>query len=88
MDAKEIKQALIAIHPNLTLALVAKEAGIAATTMSNLINRRFTSKRGALALCKALAKTPQEVFPDVPMYAVPVGSDEEAQAILKKRLSA
>lgn len=88
MDAIEIKQALIAIHPNLTLTLVAKEQGISVNTLSNIIHRRFTGKGGALAICKVLGKTPQEVFPDVPQYATPVGTTAEAQAILKQRLSA
>lgn len=88
MDAKEIRQALIDIHPNMTLKLIADDVGIAANTLSNIINRRFTGKSGALAICKVLGKTPEEVFPDVPQYATPVGTKEEAQAILKERLSA
>lgn len=88
MDATEIKQALIAIHPSLTLTLIAKEKGIALNTLSSVIHRRFVGKSAALALCKVLGKTPTEVFPDVPSYAIPVGTTEEAQAILKQRLSA
>jgi len=88
MTAEDIKEALLKVHPNLTLALFAKEAGIAGTTLSNLIHRRFTSKRVALLLCKTLQKTPQEVFPDVPMYSAPTGSDEDAKNIIKQRLNA
>ncbi|MBL4832629.1 MAG: helix-turn-helix domain-containing protein [Pseudomonas sp.] len=88
MSAIQIKQALLAIHPNLTLTLVAKEQGISVNTLSNIIHRRFVGKKGALAICKVLGKTPQEVFPDVPKYAAPVGTTAEAQAILKERLNA
>jgi len=87
MDAKEIRQALLDIHPNLTLTMIAKSEGIALNTLSSVIHRRFVGKSAALTLCKVLGKTPQEVFPDQPNYAIPVGTTEEAQAILKQRLS-
>jgi len=87
MSAAQIKQALLDIHPSLTLTLVANTQGISVNTLSNIIHRRFTGKKGALALCKVLGKTPREVFPDVPSYAKPTGTTKEAQAILKQRLS-
>ncbi|MGD9161345.1 MAG: helix-turn-helix domain-containing protein [Desulfobacteraceae bacterium] len=66
MNSEEIRIELFKVRKTKSMSDIAKDLGVSRSHVTQVVKRKFPSRRVKLAVAKAIGRDPREVWPEEP----------------------